>query len=288
MILNGQKNGALFLKTMEEWTNELNEKEKRLWERIEEYTKEDICVAFSGGVDSSLLLVMADMMAKKSGTKVYAITADTLLHPKADLENAKKVLETTACIHCVLKIDELTVPEMKENPKDRCYLCKKELYTKMLHFAKEKKCRWLLDGTNEDDLHVYRPGLRAVRELGVISPLADLGITKREVRSFADKYGISVAHRPSAPCLATRLPYGARLDFALLAEIDAAERKMQAMGYENVRIRVHGEIARIEVDKEQFLRVMGEYEKIVAMLKSERLHYITLDLEGFRSGSMDK
>lgn len=273
---------------MEELGKELEKKEKKLWEKMVNYAKEDFCVAFSGGVDSSLLLVMADQAAKMSGKNVYAITADTLLHPKADLENAEKVLKTTACIPYILKIDELTVPEMKYNPKDRCYLCKKELYTKMLEFANEKKCSWLLDGTNEDDLHVYRPGLRAVRELGVQSPLAELGITKTEVRSLAKKYGISVAQRPSAPCLATRLPYGTELDLALLAEIDAAERKMQALGYENVRIRVHGEIVRIEVEKKKFPCIMQEYEKIVSMLKSERLSYITLDLEGFRSGSMDK
>lgn len=265
------------------------DKKRQLQEQLAKYCKGDVCVAFSGGVDSSLLLVMACEAAEKTGSKVYAITMDTVLHPKADLEIAKAVLAKTSAIHVVLTLDELTTPEIRYNPVNRCYLCKKQLYTKMLEFAGQQGAETLLDGSNEDDLHVYRPGLAAVRELGVKSPLADCGITKAEVRRLAAEYDIPVANRPSSPCLATRLPYGAELDLGLLARIDEAEGCLREMGYENVRVRVHGEIVRLEVDVEAFGRMVEpcEREIVVERLKAMGFRYVTLDLEGFRSGSMD-
>lgn len=263
------------------------EKKKELKTYLERVCSQDVCVAFSGGVDSSLLLVMACEAAEKTGKKVYALTMDTVLHPKADVEIARRVLEQTTAVHKILSLDELAVPEIRMNPKDRCYLCKKELYTRMLDFAREKHAPVLLDGSNEDDLHVYRPGLRAVRELGVKSPLAECGITKKEVRMLAAEYGIRVADRPSSPCLATRLPYGTELDLKLLGQIDRAEEALRKEGFKNVRVRVHGRITRLELDQEQFPKLIREREQIIEMLKGLGFLYITLDLEGFRSGSMD-
>lgn len=262
-------------------------KKEKLQKKLLEYTQKDVCVAFSGGVDSSLLLVMVCEAAGENDTKVYAITADTALHPKADLEIARKVLARTSAVHEVLRIDELTVPEIKFNPINRCYLCKKELYTRMLEFAEKMDCAYLLEGSNGDDLHVYRPGLLAVRELGVKSPLAEYGITKEEVREMAKEYGIPVAARPSAPCLATRLPYGTEIDMELLKRIDLAETAIKEMGYRNVRVRVHGEIVRLEMDLTSFEMVLEQREQILAVLKNQGFRYVTLDLEGFRSGSMD-
>lgn len=263
------------------------DKKKMLQEQLEKYCRDDVCVAFSGGVDSSLLLVMACEAAEKTGSKVYAVTMDTVLHPKADLEIAKEVLAKTSAVHVVLTLDELATPEIRNNPVNRCYLCKKRLYTRMLEFAGQQGAKVLLDGSNEDDLHVYRPGLAAVRELGVKSPLADCGITKEEVRRLAAEYEVSVAKRPSSPCLATRLPYGAELDLGLLARIDEAEGCLRKMGYENVRVRVHGEVARLEVDVEAFGQMITQREAVTGQLKALGFKYVTLDLEGFRSGSMD-
>lgn len=263
------------------------EKEKRLKELLKKVCTNDVCIAFSGGVDSSLLLVMAWEQAKKTKKNLYAITMDTVLHPKADLEAAKRVIQKTNAIHVVLKLDELTVPQIKENPPDRCYLCKKELYSRMLIFAQEKGVKTILEGSNEDDLHVYRPGLKAIRELGIKSPLAECHITKEEVRYLAKKYQISVAERPSSPCLATRLPYGQEIDLDLLRRIDAAETMFRNAGYQNVRVRVHGKIMRLEVDPCDIVRVVQEREKILEELKKFQFGYLTLDLEGFRSGSMD-
>lgn len=262
-------------------------KKELLRERMKEYCRNDVCVAFSGGVDSSLLLVLACEAAEKSGAKVYALTMDTVLHPKADLEIAQKVLARTTAVHEVLHMDELAVPEIRFNPVNRCYLCKKELYSKMLRFASDKGIDTLLEGSNEDDLHVYRPGLRAVRELGVKSPLAECGMTKAEVRLLASEYSIPVADRPSAPCLATRLPYGTEIDPDLLKRIDRAEEAIRELGFRNVRVRVHGEIARLEVDVQDFPAVLEHQKELLTILKAGGFPYLTLDLEGFRSGSMD-
>ena len=244
-------------------------------------------MAFSGGVDSSLLLVMTWEAAQKNNTQVYALTMDTVLHPKADLEIARTVLARTGAMHKILTLNELAVPEIKNNPADRCYRCKKELYRRMLQFAEEKGISRLLEGSNEDDLHVYRPGLRAIGELGVRSPLAEMGLTKEEVRFLARDYGIPVADRPSSPCLATRLPYGTEIDLELLRRIDEAEEFLRKLSFYNVRVRVHRDIARLEIDTEEFPQLLKERERIIRKLKELGFPYVTLDLEGFRSGSMD-
>lgn len=183
---------------------------------------------------------------------MYALTMDTVLHPRADIDTAGAVAKEMGAEHIVLRINELTDARIKNNPRERCYLCKKALYTKMREFACKRNISVLIDGTNEDDLHVYRPGLKAVRELGVYTPLADCGLTKKEVRKLAGEYGISVAERPSSPCLATRLPYGTEINLALLEKIDRGEEKLRNLGFGDVRIRVHGTILRLEINPEDF------------------------------------
>lgn len=265
----------------------IKKKRKQLEVLLQKLTQEDVCVAFSGGVDSSLLLVMTWEAAQKNNTQVYALTMDTVLHPKADLEIARTVLARIGAMHKILTLNELAVPEIKNNPADRCYRCKKELYRRMLQFAEEKGISRLLEGSNEDDLHVYRPGLRAIGELRVRSPLAEMGLTKEEVRFLAKDYGIPVADRPSSPCLATRLPYGTEIDLELLRRIDEAEEFLRKLSFYNVRVRVHRDIARLEIDTEEFPKLLKERERIIRKLKELGFPYVTLDLEGFRSGSMD-
>lgn len=263
------------------------EKFQKLQKLMEDYATQDICVAFSGGVDSALLLGLVCGAAKSKGTKVWAVTFDTALHPAADGETAARVAVETGAEHVLLTLDEFSIPGLKNNPPDRCYLCKKGLFEKLLAFAAHKGVSLVLEGSNADDLKVYRPGLRAVRELGVKSPLADCGITKEEVRLLADAMGISVAHRPSAPCLATRLPYGANLEPSLLARIDRAEQRLREMGFENVRVRVHGELLRLEIGTEEMTALLARRQEALEILKQVGCPYLTLDLEGFRSGSMD-
>ena len=254
---------------------------------MDELTDQDMALAFSGGVDSSLLLKMAADRAAKKGTKVWAVTFNSRLHPSCDLENARKVAGELGGIHVILEIDELKMEEIRSNPVNRCYLCKRNLFRTLMAFAKEKGVEVLAEGTNEDDLHVYRPGIQAVRELGIRSPLAEAGLTKEEVRRLAAACGISAASRPSTPCMATRLPYGARLDYEILKKIEAGEEILRRMIGGNVRLRLHGQVVRIETDPERFSLALEKREEVVRQLKELGFVYITLDLEGFRSGSMD-
>lgn len=251
--------------------------------------RQDVCLAFSGGVDSSVLLKLLCDAAERAqtGSRIYAVTFATRLHPAADLETARAVAAETGAVHCVLQVDESENEEIMWNPVNRCYLCKKYLFARLIRFGQERGVRLFLDGTNADDLTVYRPGVQALKELGIRSPLAEQGITKEQVRQLAAQLGLSVASRPSTPCLATRLPYGARLDPDLFGKIDAAETFLKTLGFPVVRVRLHGDIARIEVPAAQLGALTAVYEQVTERMKALGFVYITLDLEGFRSGSMD-
>lgn len=282
------------------------EKKRLLLKKMEEYAGEEMLVAFSGGVDSSLLLKLAceatERRRSKSGKEketggtakgkrlqgaVYAVTVHSRLHPAEDLAIAAKVAKETGAVHRVIEADELKEAQICDNPKDRCYRCKKYLFGKIQQMAEELGISRILEGTNEDDLHVYRPGIRAVRELGILSPLAECKMTKAEVRRLAKEYGISVAKRPAGPCLATRFPYGTRLTYEKMAAVDRGEQFIKSLGFENVRLRVHGELARIEVAEADLERLLFVKKDVISFLKKLDFVYVTLDLEGFRSGSMD-
>lgn len=265
-------------------------KKKALLARMDEITEHDLCLAFSGGVDSSLLLKLAVEAAKAHGTKVYAVTFQTRLHPPCDLETATRVAKEVGAIHEVMYVDELEQEAIRHNPENRCYLCKHHLFGKLLEFAHDHGVTQVLDGTNEDDLHVYRPGLKALREYGIISPLAACHVTKAEVKALAAEYGVSVAHRPSTPCMATRLPYGAEINYDVLDRIAEGEEWLHGLfgAEENLRLRVHDDIVRLEITPARMMEVLEKREEITAYLKQLGFSYLTLDLEGFRSGSMDQ
>lgn len=309
-------------------------KKKRnlLLKNIRGLARQGLAVAFSGGVDSSLLLTLCceagkDLMGTaertgpgpacdqvrkdhtddaeriserisapgsppaapgtRQGPPVYAVTFLTRLHPAADLEIARAVARQMGAEHVVLSADELDEAGIENNPADRCYRCKKLLFQKLSAFARERGIRVLLDGTNADDLTVYRPGLRALKELGVLSPLADAGFSKEDVRRMASEYGIPVADRPSAPCLATRFPYGTKLDYALLRKVDDAEGRLRDMGFSTVRVRIHRDIARLEIEPSDMPRALALRDEILLCIQKTGVDYVTLDLAGFRSGSMD-
>lgn len=246
-----------------------------------------ICIAFSGGVDSSLILKIAADAAKRQNKKVYAVTFETKLHPVSDVNISKRVASEMGAIHEIIQLNEFENKEILKNPVDRCYLCKKMLFEKLLEFAKKNDLKYVLDGTNADDLNVYRPGVKALGELGIISPLARLGIIKEEVRQISKRLNISVASRPSAPCMATRLPYNTEIDFNLLRDIEKSEDFIKSLGFNVVRVRVHDDIVRIEVNKEDLMKLVQNNNEIVKYLKALGFIYITVDMEGFRSGSMD-
>lgn len=255
---------------------------------MSKYTSRDVAVAFSGGADSALLLKMAVVHGTENGSSVVAITADTKLHPAGDEAVARKVAEETGAEHRVLKICELDLAQIAENPVDRCYHCKKFLFEAIRKEAEKVKAAEVLEGTNTDDLKQYRPGLRAVAELGIRSPLKEAGLTKEDVRKLAKEYGISVANRPSAPCLATRFPYGDGLTGEKLRKVEQGENYLKNLGLYNVRLRVHRDIARIEIDLCDMGTFLDRREEVVRNLKELGYRYVTLDLEGFRSGSMDE
>lgn len=263
------------------------EKKQKLQKQMLVYAQGDMLVAFSGGVDSSLILKLAVQVAAKTGHKVYGIMVHTMLHPMGEVEDARVTAEQIGAEFRVLEIDELQGADILDNPVDRCYRCKKYLFHNLIEEGKKLGVSAMMEGTNEDDLHVYRPGLRAIRELGIHSPLAEAGMTKAEVRKLAGELGISVSNKPSMPCLATRFPYGTRISYEAMQKVDEGEAFVRSLGFYNVRLRIHNDVARIEVDVNEMPRLLEYCEQIVAKLKNLGYDYITVDLEGFRSGSMD-
>lgn len=263
------------------------EKCSYLQKLMEKYTQENVVVAFSGGVDSSLLLKTACINAVKNGTKVFAVTMHTTLHTMNEIESSKETAGEVGAEHLIISVDELKEAGIENNPVERCYLCKKYLFQKMKDKAESLGVKIILDGTNEDDLHMFRPGLRALKELEIKSPLAESDFSKTNVRKLAEEYRLSVSKKPSTPCLATRFPYGSRLSYEEMKKVEKGEDFLKNLGLYNVRLRVHNDIARIEVDKEDIVKIVVYKEAIISYLKELGYRYITLDLEGFRSGSMD-
>ncbi len=258
-----------------------------LYQALEAHISEGLALAFSGGVDSSLLLRIACDVGAKHHKPVLAVTFETKLHPHGDLSEAKQLAKRFGALHKTIEVDEFADPEIMNNPVDRCYRCKTLLFNTFLSYAHEEGFYYLMDGTNYDDLTVYRPGRQALSELGIHSPLMEKQLTKAMIRTLSSGLGIPTSDKPSAPCLATRLPYGARLDFELLARLDQGEQYIKGFGFYNVRLRLHGDILRIEIDKKDFEKLLSHQEELLSKLKELGFLYITLDLEGFRSGSMD-
>lgn len=255
---------------------------------IDLITKKDSALAFSGGVDSALLLKLMCDGAKRNGTSVYAVTVSSMLNPVSETVSCKEAAENMGAVYADLKIDELDEAGITDNPKNRCYLCKKYMFGKLCSLAKKQGAEIVTDGTNYDDLHTYRPGLKALEELGILSPLARAELTKPEVRKLAEKYGIKSAKKPSSPCMATRFPYGTHLTYDEIEKAEKAEAYIKNLGFYNVRVRVHKDVARIEVDAADIPVLVSKREDVAAFLKKLGYKYVTLDLDGFLSGSMDR
>lgn len=267
----------------------------RLIKTLQTHAGSGLCVAFSGGVDSSLLLKAACMAAKTykrsapnhNFPPVLAVTFHTALHPFRDLEESKAIAQGLKVRHEIITVDEFSDPRITNNTLKRCYYCKHLLFQTLLDFARKNHCRYIMDGTNYDDQTAYRPGREAIKELGIHSPLMELGITKAQIRNLARELGLPSSNKPSAPCLATRLPYDTPFNQTLLERIDAGEVFLRELGFYNVRLRIHGSIARIEIDQTDFQKFLCSRDLIIPYLKGLGFLYLTLDLEGFRSGSMD-
>lgn len=259
---------------------------ERLREHFRSIITGPVTVAFSGGTDSVLVLKLT-LEAARNRFPVYAVYADTPWMPRAALEEAQNIAKDFQTDLHIIRLDSPQSIGIENNPKDRCYRCKKNIFAALKAFAAEHGCSILLEGTQLDDLNKYRPGLQAVRESGALSPLKDLGLHKADVRHFLTLFNIEAAKKPSGSCLATRLPYGQTLETELLKRIDTAEQWLRAFDLGTVRVRSHGEIARIEVSRENLQKVLCIHEQLTQKFKSLGWKYVTLDLEGFRSGSMD-
>lgn len=263
---------------------------KQLVDLLIPHAQEGICLAFSGGVDSSLLLAAAcrAVQAAHSDKPVLAVTFATRLHPHNDTDEAQKLAESLGALHKIIEVDEFSDERILMNPKNRCYLCKSLLFKSLLQAGESAGYHYFCEGSNLDDTKVYRPGLQAVREAGVHSPLIDCELTKAQIRRLASEAGLSTASKPSTPCMATRLPYDTPFDYSLLDRINKGETWLRDLGFYNVRLRFHDPILRIEVDTKDFSMFMEHREAIIKAMKAFGFLYITLDLEGFRSGSMDE
>ena len=256
---------------------------ERLEERLRKLGK--VAVSFSGGIDSSFLLYVAN---KVLGSKnVLAIIANGVMVPRKDYKEAIEFLKENNFKYKEIEFKPLEIKEFKENSKERCYFCKKNLMTKIKEEAIKNGFENVLDGKNQDDLKVYRPGNKVQEELGIISPLAKTGFSKKEIRNKSKKLGLKIWNKPSNSCLATRFPYNTILNEESLRKVDLSEELLKELGIKKSRVRVHGDIARIEVEKEDFKIILKNLD-IVEKIKEIGFKYITLDLEGLKSGSFDK
>lgn len=242
-------------------------------------------VAFSGGVDSSLALAVAARALPKE--RVLAVTSNNETYLPSELEGAKGLARSLGVEHLVVNTRELDNPNYANNPANRCYFCKSTLYSDLGKMAEEKGYACVVDGANKDDEGDYRPGRKAAKELGVVSPLAMVGVGKAEVREIARYLGLPTWDKPALACLSSRFPYGQKITPEKLAQVARAEEFMRRQGYKQVRVRHHGEIARLEVGTDELERAFREREKISAELKAAGFLYVTLDLAGYKPGSLN-
>ncbi|ADL07167.1 PP-loop domain protein [Thermosediminibacter oceani DSM 16646] len=247
-----------------------------------------VVVAFSGGVDSTFLLkVCLDVLGKEN---VLAVTARSSTYPARELEEARKLAEKFGANHEIIVSEELDIPGFSENPPERCYHCKKELFGKLVAIARERGFNFVLDGSNMDDTGDFRPGMRAKDELGVLSPLKEAGLTKADIRALSREMGLPTWNKPSFACLASRFPYGERITAEKLSRVERAEDLLRELGFIQYRVRSHGDLARIEVSPDEIDRFFDKTlrEKVVSGLKGLGFIYVSLDLAGYRTGSMNE
>ena len=244
-------------------------------------------VAFSGGVDSTFLLYAAK---EALGEKCLAITVVSPLLPLGEKEEAERLCREIGARQLLLPVDPLQVPGVAENPKDRCYHCKREIFSRILDAAEQEGLAAVAEGSNRDDEGDYRPGHRAIQELRIHSPLREAGLTKAEIREFSREAGLPTWDKPSFACLASRFPYGERLTEEKLRRVGEAERLLSEEGFRQYRVRLQGNAARIEVEEKDFPRLLepGLRGRICREFRAFGFSYISLDLEGYRTGSLNE
>lgn len=248
---------------------------------------EKVLVAFSGGVDSTFLLKVAHDVL---GENVLAVIASSETYPQREEKEALRLAKELNVRFRVIHTHELENPDFVNNPPQRCYFCKKELFSRLKHIAESEAIPYILDGSNYEDISDFRPGAKAAEEIGVRSPLKEVRLVKNEIRQLSWKLGLSTWEKPSFACLSSRFPYYTEIDVKSLRQIDQAEDYLRELGFSQFRVRHHGQIARIEIAPNEFPTIIkkGIREKIIRNFKRFGYVYITFDLEGYRTGSMNE
>ncbi len=247
--------------------------------------RQGVLVAWSGGVDSTFLAVMA---SRTLGRAALAVTADSPSFPRADLRETRALAKQFGLRHRVIATEEMANPVFTANPPDRCYHCKSELFGALRRLADQEGLADVVDGSNADDTGDYRPGTRAAREHGVKRPLQEFGFTKAEIRAASRALGLPTADKPATACLTSRIPYGTPITAKNLSVVEQSEKALAALGFSNFRVRLHGEIGRIEVPPAELEKAVARRDAIVGALKKAGVRYVTLDLQGYRMGSLNE
>ncbi|MDG1134181.1 MAG: ATP-dependent sacrificial sulfur transferase LarE [Pseudomonadales bacterium] len=262
---------------------ELASKYQALQDTIRSYSR--VIVAFSGGIDSSLVAFVAGQVL---GENALAVTSGSASLKRTDLELSKKLGDDWGIAHQVIVTDELSKSDYRANPTNRCFYCKTSLYTELAQIASAQNYAFVLNGTNLDDLGDHRPGLIAADDYNVKSPLVEAGFHKADIRALAHELGLENADKPQAACLSSRFPYGTAIDQILLAQVEAAEDVLADVGFSQYRVRHHGEVARLEILPEEFPLAIRHHADIEKRIKDLGYRFIAMDMGGFRSGSLNE
>lgn len=248
---------------------------------------ESVIVAYSGGVDSAYLAYVA---ASEIGQKALAVTGESPSYPDFQRQDALEVVRRFSIPHQFINTEEIHDPNYQANPANRCYFCKHELFTKLSALADERGYAFVCDGNNADDVGDYRPGRQAAKELNVRSPLIEAGLSKSEIRQLSERAGLPVWDRPASACLSSRIPYGMPVTIEKLSVIERGEAKLRLLGFQQIRVRHHGDVVRIELAADELPRALNveTAQRIAAAFKQLGFKFVTLDLEGYRTGSLNE